>query len=140
VEVTGLRKVNGLRAVTRRAGKEDADRTSPLDWSGHVPAGAVETWTVETPVPTVEASIPKPRRGGPGEEVDPADLLGTPLARMVLARARARTPIALDVVTFTAACPGCGQDCEWVQERQDTKIRSTMNCPCAARDASPSLA
>jgi hypothetical protein len=36
-----------------------------------------------------------------------------------------------DVVTFTAACPGCGQDAAWTNEREDTRLRATVACPCA---------
>jgi hypothetical protein len=54
----------------------------------------------------------------------------SPLARMALARARMRTVIPLDVVTFTAACPACGADCEWTQEREETQVRSYQNCRC----------
>jgi hypothetical protein len=54
----------------------------------------------------------------------------TTLARMALSRARMRAVIPVDVVTFVALCPACGQDCEWTQERQETRVRSRMDCPC----------
>ena len=59
-------------------------------------------------------------------------LFETPLARTALDRARMRAVIPLDIVTFVAACPACGQDCEWTQERQETRVRSRMNCPCTS--------
>jgi hypothetical protein len=52
------------------------------------------------------------------------------LARMMLARARLRAISPLDLVSFVAACPACGADCEWTQERMDTRVRSSMDCPC----------
>ena len=47
-----------------------------------------------------------------------------------LARGRLRSAVALDVVTFTAACPACGQDAEWTEEREDTRLRARVACPC----------
>jgi len=87
----------------------------PVDWAGHVPQ----------PLPRAPGTdrLPAPRAPLAVE-------LDTALARMVLARARGRAESALDVVRFTAACPACGADCEWRQERQDTRVRSTMDCPC----------
>jgi hypothetical protein len=40
-------------------------------------------------------------------------------------------PAAPDVVHFTAGCPGCGQDAQWQQEREDTRVRATVHCDCA---------
>jgi hypothetical protein len=54
----------------------------------------------------------------------------SPLAKMALARARMRTVVPLDFVQFVAACPACGADCEWTQEREETRVRSYQNCPC----------
>jgi len=87
----------------------------PVDWAGHVPQPMLRSpGTDRLPAPRAPLAV----------ELD------TPLARMVLARARGRAESALDVVRFTAACPACGADCEWRQERQDTRVRSTMDCPC----------
>ena len=46
------------------------------------------------------------------------------------ARSRARTPVALDAVVFTAPCPGCGNDCEWLEQREDTRLRAQVHCSC----------
>ena len=54
----------------------------------------------------------------------------SPLARVALARSRMRNIIPLDVVTFVAPCPVCGRDCEWTQEREETRVRSYQDCPC----------
>jgi hypothetical protein len=52
--------------------------------------------------------------------------------RLALPRERQRQLTApLDAVTFTARCPACGQDCQWSQERVDTRLRTTIDCPCS---------
>jgi len=61
----------------------------------------------------------------------------SPLARMALARARLRAVVPLDTVTFVAACPACGHDCEWTQEREETRVRSYLDCDCATEDTLP---
>jgi hypothetical protein len=33
-------------------------------------------------------------------------------------------------ITFTAPCPVCGNDAEWLQVRQDTAVKGTVHCPC----------
>jgi hypothetical protein len=57
----------------------------------------------------------------------PTELL--PGARAVTLRTR--QPPRPDVVVFTAACPACGQDCAWSEERDDTRLRTVVTCPCA---------
>ena len=48
------------------------------------------------------------------------------------ARAGLRSrPSAPDTVLFTAACPACGEDCEWSEEREDTRLRALVTCPCS---------
>jgi hypothetical protein len=48
-----------------------------------------------------------------------------------------RTPYlpVFDVVTFVAACPACSADCTWVQERDDTRVSTRIECPCPAPGA-----
>jgi hypothetical protein len=43
---------------------------------------------------------------------------------------RTRTPVQPDSVVFTAACPACGQDCVWSEEREDTRLHAVVTCPC----------
>jgi hypothetical protein len=45
---------------------------------------------------------------------------------------RTRTPVQPDTVVFTAACPACGQDCVWSEERDDTRLHAVVTCPCGA--------
>ena len=45
---------------------------------------------------------------------------------------RTRTPVQPDPVVFTAACPACGQDCVWSEERDDTRLHAVVTCPCGA--------
>ena len=54
----------------------------------------------------------------------------TESARVALARARLRGVPVPDAVIFVAACPGCGQDAQWHEEREDTRLRVTINCDC----------
>jgi hypothetical protein len=111
--------------------------TLPLDWNGHV-GSPVET---KGPVENLDGSpgtdldryadgylVPGPRRPAAAETLP--GLGDSPLARMVLARASGRPEPVLDSVTFTAPCPGCGRDCTWKQQRQDTRVRSTVDCSC----------
>jgi hypothetical protein len=79
----------------------------------HAPAGAA---------PDGGALLPGPR---PATGVLPAQLV--PGARRGLTRPR---PAAPDTVVFTAACPACGQDCLWSEERDDTRLRALVTCPC----------
>ena len=65
-----------------------------------------------------------------GRSADP--MMGSPLARLALGRAKMRGPVPVDVITFRAGCPACGRDCEWIQQREDTRLRSDPSCPCAA--------
>lgn len=34
-------------------------------------------------------------------------------------------------ITFTAACPACGDDAEWLEVREDTRVRNSVRCGCA---------
>jgi hypothetical protein len=89
---------------------------APLDWFEH-------------PAAWPGARVPGPRTApedAPLAEGPP----DSPLARTLRARARTRAAMPLDVVRFVAACPACGQDCEWLQERRDTRVRSTLSCSC----------
>jgi hypothetical protein len=52
-------------------------------------------------------------------------------ARALVARYRSRSALAFDVVGFDAACPGCGGEAEWTQQREDTRVRTQISCPSA---------
>ena len=71
---------------------------------------------------TTAPAVPGPR---PASGLLPAQLL--PGARAGLVRSRPAPP---DTVVFTAACPACGSDCEWSEEREDTRLRTLVRCPC----------
>lgn len=70
-------------------------------------------------------------------------VLGAPTTRRALPAGRSGTAPAApaptrvrgvpapDVVLFTATCPGCGRDAEWLEEREDTRLRLTVSCDCA---------
>jgi hypothetical protein len=51
--------------------------------------------------------------------------------RLVLGPPRIRGSASIDVVAFTAACPACGQDVEWIEEREETRLRVTVECSCS---------
>ena len=43
----------------------------------------------------------------------------------------ARTRVAQpDAVVFTAPCPACGADCDWTEQREDTRVRTAVSCSC----------
>jgi hypothetical protein len=50
--------------------------------------------------------------------------------RIRLARARLRGMPVPDVVEFVAACPGCGRDAQWREDRVDTRLVVTVTCGC----------
>jgi hypothetical protein len=50
--------------------------------------------------------------------------------RAVLTGVRLPHLPVFDVVTFVAACPGCGHDCTWVEERDDTRVQTRIECDC----------
>lgn len=49
-------------------------------------------------------------------------------AQALIARYRVRAALAFDVIGFAAACPTCGSEAEWVQQRQDTRVRTQITC------------
>ncbi|MDQ1288481.1 MAG: hypothetical protein QG622_2046 [Actinomycetota bacterium] len=80
-----------------------------------------------------------PGRSAPGAILPGrlADPLPASVAQLMLARARRRTALPVDVISFVAACPACGRDCEWTQTRQETRVRSTTDCSCRIAGARP---
>ncbi len=75
------------------------------------------------PAPAAPPALPGPR-SAPG---------GMPVHFFAGARAaamRPRLPARPDTVVFTAACPACGQDCVWSEEREDTRLTAVVSCPC----------
>jgi hypothetical protein len=47
----------------------------------------------------------------------------------LLPRLRIR-PAPADAVVFIASCPACGADATWSEEREDTRLRAAVDCPC----------
>jgi hypothetical protein len=70
------------------------------------------------PASTVAPLVPAPRHELPGG--------GSP---GFLPRLRSR-PVQPDAVVFTASCPACGADAIWSEEREDTRLRAAVDCPC----------
>jgi hypothetical protein len=44
---------------------------------------------------------------------------------------RARGIPSIDVIEFVAACPTCGRDVTWIEEREETRLRIIIECTCA---------
>jgi hypothetical protein len=86
---------------------------SPLVPAQQTPPGA--EGVPERPVGTDRPALPAPR-----PEARPYGLPG--------ARTRVAQP---DAIVFTAPCPACGADCDWTEQREDTRLRATVTCSCA---------
>lgn len=55
----------------------------------------------------------------------------TPPDYMTLALSRLRsTAPPVETVAFTALCPACGLECEWVEHREDTRCCVSVSCLC----------
>jgi hypothetical protein len=39
--------------------------------------------------------------------------------------------LANERISFTARCPACGEDAEWLEVREDTRVRNSVRCACA---------
>ena len=52
----------------------------------------------------------------------------------------AASPLANQRVAFTAACPACGRDIDWLQVREDTRTRSVVRCGCERASEQAELA
>ena len=88
---------------------------------GRLPEGDIaRTTTRELP------AVPGPRAALASAAPLPRELL--PGARS--GGLRTRTPAQPDTVVFTAACPACGEDCVWSEEREDTRLHAVVTCPC----------
>ena len=73
----------------------------------------------------VRLPLQRRQRGDPHADERPAT------TRTVMGRARIRATTSGDFVSFVAACPACGADCLWTEEREDTRLLAVMSCVCA---------
>lgn len=55
---------------------------------------------------------------------------GTPPRRTDFPPRRRGLP-RTEAVLFVAACPACGQDCEWREERHETRLHAVVGCSCS---------
>lgn len=74
------------------------------------------------------APVPAPPRQGQGQ--------GQSRLPYSFERSRQAVPHSLPAITherisFTAPCPACGTDTEWVEVREDTRVRCAVHCSCA---------
>jgi hypothetical protein len=58
---------------------------------------------------------------------------GTPGARSTDFPPRRRGLPHTSAVVFVAACPACGADCEWREERHETRLHTLVGCTCPQR-------
>ena len=86
---------------------------SPLPGRG--PAAGAEP-------PSEGAALPRV----PGPRPEPTQFSG-----LLMGRGRPRAVAHIDAVVFTARCPACGADCQWTEEREDTRIRAIIDCTCS---------
>ena len=71
-----------------------------------------------------------PARGRLPEPARPLRGLVNTSGRLMLGLPRLRAVAPVDVVEFTAACPACGEDIGWIEEREETRLRIIVECPC----------
>lgn len=97
-------------------------------------AGATDVPSQHTATePDDRAAAPPPPAGVPalpGPRPAPGAMPAHFLAGARAGALRSRPPARPDTVVFTAACPACGQDCLWSEEREDTRLTAVVGCPC----------
>jgi hypothetical protein len=72
----------------------------------------------------VDPAVLRDRRGVPAPRPEPA-ASGRPGLPVVWSRTAQP-----DAVVFTAPCPACGADCDWTEQREDTRLHAVVTCPC----------
>jgi hypothetical protein len=94
--------------------------------------------TPSRPTPLTPSPLVPMQQTPPGaEDLSPTDAPERPTLPAPRLDARpyglpgARSRVAqLDAVVFTAACPACGADCDWTEQREDTRVRTAVGCSC----------
>lgn len=89
-------------------------------------AGGRHPFTPADPVPVHEA-VTVIGTAGP---IGPLRGMVNVSGRLVLGAPRMRGIPSIDVVEFVAACPACGRDVTWIEEREETRLRIIIECPC----------
>lgn len=69
-----------------------------------------------------DASIATERPGVPAPRHAPGGRWSTPGVRTRVAQP--------DAIVFTAPCPACGADCDWTEQREDTRLTTSVTCSC----------
>jgi hypothetical protein len=114
--------------VTRTPGTETAivPATLPADAPVVLPAAALPA---AAPAPDaadpdgVPVPLPAPPRQGQSR-------LPYSFERSLQAVPHGLPAITHERISFTAPCPACGTDAEWVEVREDTRVRCAVHCPC----------
>lgn len=89
------------------------------------------------PTPLTPSPLVPAQQTPPGAEAHPVERTGADRRTLPAPRpehggrygvpARVAQP---DAIVFTAPCPACGADCDWTEQREDTRLRATVNCAC----------
>lgn len=89
-------------------------------------AGGRHPFTPAAPPVVHEPSTTIPANGPTG----PIRGLIAVSGRLIVNGPRIRGVSSIDVVEFTAACPACGKEVSWIEEREETRLRIIIECPC----------
>ncbi|HET9657951.1 MAG TPA: hypothetical protein VFP72_21545 [Kineosporiaceae bacterium] len=79
---------------------------------------------------TAAALVAAASGAGPGSPLGSLRGLVQVSGRLVVGGPRIRGIVPVDVVEFTAACPHCGADTLWIEEREETRLRISIECSC----------
>jgi hypothetical protein len=114
--------------LTRGVQQADDGLTAPPGEGASSPVSGGEGAMTNGLGPTSPTQQALPLSGTP---TLPSPRLGeVPGARLWLPPTRPIGTVEPDVVIFTAICPACGETCEWVQHREDTRLRTAVRCHC----------
>ncbi len=102
---------------------DPAGRSEALDLGATEVADRLDAADVVDVADAAAALIPVQRR-------DRGRVPATTLVRFPPGRTRPRGTPVQDSVVFTAACPACGEDCEWAERRDDTRLSAAVHCSC----------
>lgn len=118
----GASGTDAQQAGRNEAGQDSSPPGAP-ETGGSEVADRLDAADVVDVADAAAALIPVQRR-------DRGRLPATALVRFPPVRTRPRGTPVQDSVVFTAACPACGQDCEWAERRDDTRLSAAVHCSC----------
>ena len=104
-----------------------AQATTHATTQAHVPVQSLGTATGTAPSTTPSttgATTAAPRPGSSRMPFAFERAFGT-------AHGNALPALANERISFTARCPACGEDADWLEVREDTRVRNSVRCACA---------